>query len=128
MPTILIAEDEAHILRVMSMWLHRHGYHIIEAPNGAVALERLAREKVDMIISDMNMPRLDGLGLVRAVRNELRLQVPFLLLTARCDQESLAKKLEPYRVHLYPKPFVPSRLVADIDALLGAGAASEDSP
>ena len=128
MPKILIAEDEAHILRVMSMWLHRHGYDIIEAVNGAAALERLRQEPVDMIISDMNMPELDGFQLVQAVRDRLRLKVPFLLLTARCDHEALLQRLAPYQVQLYPKPFVPSRLVADIDALLGTGAASGDRP
>ncbi|MGB2985271.1 MAG: response regulator [Phycisphaerae bacterium] len=120
MPKILIAEDEAHILRVMSMWLGRHGYDVLEAGNGAAALDVLEREDVDIIISDMNMPVMDGLELVKAVRDQRGIDVPFLLLTARCDQDKLSKWLEPYHVQLYPKPFVPSRLVADIGRLLGA--------
>lgn len=120
MPCILIAEDEAHILRVLSMWLGRHGYDILEAPNGAVALEVLAREAVDMIVSDMNMPVMDGLELAKAVREQLGLTIPYLLLSARCDQDKLAKQAEPYRVHVYPKPFAPSRLVADINQMLNA--------
>lgn len=123
MPKILIAEDEAHVLRVMSVWLKRHGHDILEASNGAEALEWLDRESVDMIISDMNMPVMNGLTLVKAVRNERDSKVPFLLLTARCDLHKLTKELEPYGVHLCPKPFVPSRLVADIDCLLGVGVA-----
>jgi two-component system chemotaxis response regulator CheY len=119
-PKILIAEDEAHILRVMAMWLERHGHEVLEAHNGAAALDILKRETVDLIISDMNMPVMDGLELIRAARNDLDLDVPILLLTARCDQEQLAKRMEPYHVQLYPKPFVPSRLVADIHRLLGA--------
>lgn len=121
-PKILIVEDEAHILRIMSMWLGRHGYDILEAPNGRVALEILDRETADMIISDMNMPVMDGLELVKAVRKERGIEVPFLLLTARCDQDRLCEQMKPYGVHLYPKPFVPSRLVADVNHLLGAGA------
>jgi len=119
MPRILIAEDEAHILRVMSLWLGRQGHEIIETPNGAVALERLEHESVDLIISDMNMPVKSGWDLVRTMREDRGSDVPILLLTARCDQEKLSKQLAPYHVHLYPKPFVPSRLVADIDRLLG---------
>jgi two-component system chemotaxis response regulator CheY len=117
-PSILIAEDEAHILRVLSMWLGRHGYEILEAPNGAVALEILSGQAVDMIISDMNMPGLDGLGLAKAVREDLGMDVPFVLLSARCDQDQLAQRAGPYRVCLYPKPFTPSRLVADVGRLL----------
>ena len=118
MARILIVEDEAHISRVMSMWLERHGHQILQAADGAVALQVLEREEVDLIISDMNMPVLDGLGLIKAVRDERRLEVPFLLVTARCDQTDLARQLEPYNVKLYPKPFVPSRLVADIERVL----------
>lgn len=123
MPSILIAEDEAHILRILSMWLGRHGYDVLEASDGAAALKILDRRTVDLIISDMNMPIVDGLELIRAVREERGLDVPFLLLTARCDQDKLAGTMGPYSVHLYPKPFVPSRLVADIDRLLGTAAA-----
>ncbi len=128
MPRILLADDEAHILRVMSMWLGRHGHDVLEARDGAAALELLDRQRVDMIISDMNMPGLNGIELVKAVRNERKLDVPFFLLTARCDQARLAQETEPYNVRLYPKPFVPSRLVADIDRLLQVEAAAGKAP
>lgn len=128
MARILIAEDEVHILRVTSMWLSRHGHEILEATNGAQALALLENAQVDLIISDMNMPVIDGLGLVRAVREDHGLTVPFLLLTARCDRVELLRVMEPYGVHLYPKPFVPSRLVADIDRFLGVAASSGGVP
>lgn len=120
MPRILIAEDEPHILRVMAMWLQRHGHEVFEAHNGAAALIILKGQTVDLIISDMNMPAMDGLELIKAARTDLKIDVPILLMTARCDQDQLSKRMEPYRVQIYPKPFVPSRLVADIDRLLGA--------
>ena len=119
MPTILIADDEAHILRILAMWLGRHGYDVLEASVGKAAMEMLARQKVDLVISDMNMPEVDGLELAGVVRDRLKLDIPFLLLSARCDQEKLARQAEPYRVRLYPKPFTPSRLVADIREMLG---------
>ena len=125
MAKILVVEDEAHICRIMTMWLTRHGHDIIEAANGRIALDLLDRESVDLIISDMNMPLLDGLGLATAVRNERGLTMPILLVTARCDQRTLAAQLEPLRVKICPKPFVPSRLVADIEALLAEAAVEE---
>ncbi len=118
MPTILIVEDEAHIIRILSLWLKRHGYDILEASNGEAALDVLDRESVDVIISDMNMPVMDGLTLVKTVRDERGMSIPFLLISARCDQEQLSERLKPYQVELYPKPFAPSRLVAEIDRML----------
>lgn len=118
MARILIIEDEAHIARVLVLWLKRHHHEVLEACNGIEALELLSTQTVDMIISDMNMPLLDGLGLVKKVREELRLEMPIMLLSARCDQSNLAEKLAPYRARLLPKPFVPSRLMADIEEVL----------
>lgn len=127
MAKILVVEDEAHIARVMSMWLTRHGYEIVEATNGRMALDVLDRVEVDLIISDMNMPILDGLGLVTAVRNDRGLRMPILLVTARCDQRALMAKLEPLKVKICPKPFVPSRLVTAIEEMLAEAAVEESA-
>ena len=127
MAKILIADDEAHILRVISMWLTRTGSEVLEARDGIEALAVIDRETVDLIVSDMNMPGLNGLEFARILREERRLRIPFLLLTARCDQDSLARLIEPYDLHLYPKPFVPSRLVADIERLLRSTMAPDPS-
>ncbi len=118
MAKILIIDDEAHIARVLVLWLKRHHHEVLEACNGVEAIDILAQGSVDMIISDMNMPLLDGLGLVKKVREELHLDMPIILLSARCDQSNLAEKLAPYRARLLPKPFVPSRLMADIEETL----------
>lgn len=128
MSTILVVDDEAHILRVTSMWLRRHGYDIYEASNGAEAVGLLDCHDVDLIISDMNMPIMTGLELVKTVREERRSDVPFLLLTARCDQQELASELAPYGVRLYPKPFVPSRLVADVQDIFKAKETEDIAP
>ena len=118
MATILIADDDPHTVRVMSMWLKRHGHTVLEARDGVEALQVLDNEAVGLIISDINMPSLDGLALLKAVREERALDVPFLMLSSRCDQAALARWMEPYRAQLSPKPFVPSRLVADVERML----------
>jgi DNA-binding response OmpR family regulator len=125
MAKILVVEDEAHIARVMTMWLTRHGHEIVAVANGRAALDVLDREEVELIISDMNMPMLDGLGLATVVRNERGLRMPILLVTARCDQRALAAQLEPLKVKICPKPFVPSRLVTAIEELLAEAAIGE---
>lgn len=123
MARILIADDDAHIARVLGMWLQRHGHQVILVANGDAALKSLAREPVDLIISDMNMPVLDGVELLRAVRTELHSDVPIVVLTARCDQESITQELIKYGAKVYPKPFLPSQLVVEINQLLAAPAA-----
>ncbi len=122
MAKILIVDDEAHIARVMRIWLERHGHDVSQASNGADAVEILKNESMHLVISDMNMPVLDGLGLTRRVRQELKCDVPIILVTARCDQAELKKELAPFDVKLYPKPFIPSRLVEDITDMLSAPA------
>lgn len=125
MAIILLVEDEVHTARVLSIWLVRHGHKVLEAHNGREALDALKREAVDMIISDMNMPLLDGLGLAKAVRTELGLQVPMLIVTARCDQARIRECAAEFDVAIYPKPFVPSRLVADVERMLTAAEARD---
>ncbi len=122
MARILIADDDAHIVRVLSMWLGRHGHEVVTARNGEDALAILDGAAVDLIISDMNMPVVDGVGLARAVRAKVGAVIPIILLTARCDQEQLNQKLAAYGVHVYPKPFLPSQLVVEINQLLGVPA------
>lgn len=118
MARILIAEDEAHILRLMAMWLQRNGHTVLEAGNGEAALEILNSESVDMIISDFHMPLINGFGLVKAAREEMGLDVPILVLSSSCERSRIEKSLESYRVRVYPKPFMPSRLVAEIEEML----------
>jgi CheY-like chemotaxis protein len=67
----------------------------------------------------MNMPELDGLGLARILREKGK-SVPIVILTARCDQEGLNQQMQAYGVIVYPKPFVPSKLVQEVDRMLGA--------
>jgi len=118
MAKILIADDDAHMLRVLSMWLVRNGHDVLEASNGEQAQTILANTDVDLMISDVNMPGTDGFGLIKWLRQHKDRNLPAMLLTSRCDQKSIADRLEPYDVHIHPKPFSPSRLVVEIERLL----------
>ncbi len=118
MAYILLAEDEPHIIRIMHMWLERHGHDVNDAANGALALAFLRENPVDLLITDMNMPEMDGLQLVHAVRDELKMSMPIILLSARCDQTELLQQSAGLDVNLRAKPFTPSRLVDDISRLL----------
>lgn len=120
MAKILLVDDDAHVSRIMHMWLARHGYETAVASNGAEALDCVRAGGIDMIVSDLNMPVMDGAEMVRAIHDEGLGLLPVILLTARCERESLTKELGPLGVTIYPKPFVPSRLVQEVQQRLGS--------
>ena len=81
---ILVADDEAHILHVVSMKLKNAGYEVITAVDGEEALELCRAEKPDMLITDFQMPFMTGLELCRELRaDEETKSIPALMLTAR---------------------------------------------
>ncbi|MEK6674344.1 MAG: response regulator [Planctomycetota bacterium] len=122
MARILVAEDEPHIAHVTSLWLRQHGHQVSHAENGRVAMTLLQDGSFEVIISDMNMPEVNGMQLLRAVREQFKLQIPFILLSARCDQDHLAEQIVPFRARLFAKPFMPSRLMAEVEQLLESSA------
>ena len=120
MATILLVEDDVQILRVLAMWFNRNGHEVVECRDGEEALSALAEASVDLIVSDFNMPRVDGLELVRLVREERKLDLPIIVLSSRCDQSSIGAGLALYGVRVHPKPFSPSRLLSEVESLLSA--------
>lgn len=81
--TILVAEDERDIAEVVRMFLEGEGYRVIEAENGERAVEVARRELPDLIMMDLNMPVLDGIGAAKRIREDPRLRdVPILTNSA----------------------------------------------
>ena len=95
MATILVAEDDVQILRVLAMWLSRNGHEVIEAHDGLEASEALAERPVDLIVSDVNMPNMDGLALTAKVRADTRVKdTPVVLVTSLDAPHDHARALE----------------------------------
>ena len=120
MARILIAEDDAHVMRLMSMWLTHNGHEVLEASNGEDAKKLVDQGGVECVVTDVNMPHCDGIHLVEWLRKEAGLTIPVITLSARCDQARLGEKLSALEVSVHPKPFSPSRLSAEIDQRLAA--------
>ena len=118
MATVLLVDDDVQILRVLAMWFTRNGHEVVECRDGAEALNALSEEKVDLIVSDVNMPHVDGLELVRVIRDDRKLDLPIVVLSSRCDQSSIAADLAVYGIRVHPKPFSPTRLLAEVESLL----------
>jgi len=118
MARILITDDDAYMLRILAMWLGHNGHQVVEARNGKLATKILENESIDLIVSDINMPEMSGVELAEWVRHERGLNTPMILLSSRCDQMQLSEKLGLPGISVHPKPFSPSRLMAQIDVAL----------
>lgn len=124
MAKILIAEDDVHVMRLTSMWLAKNGHEVVEARNGNEAMEIVREGGVECVVSDVNMPQCDGITFVTWLRTEAKLDIPVIMLSARCDQAPLGKQLAEHNVTIHPKPFSPSRLSAEIEEKLAAATRS----
>ena len=118
--TILIVDDSLSMRQLVKMSLSGAGHEVIEACDGRDALSKLDGRKVNLIISDVNMPNLDGIGLVKAVkaRNEYRF-TPIIMLTTESEQAKKAEGQAAGARAWIVKPFQPQQLLAAVDKLLG---------
>ena len=121
---ILLCDDEIHILRAAEFKFRRAGYEVRVASDGEEAWERIQEEPPDVLITDCQMPRLDGLGLAQRVReNPATRELPVLLLTAKgfeLNAEDLAGRLTVMGV--IAKPFSPRELLQKVEQILGTSA------
>ena len=118
---VLLCDDEIHILRAAEFKLKRAGYEVRIAGDGQEAWEMIAERTPDILISDYQMPRLDGFGLTRRVReNPATADLPILMLTAKgfeIDAEELAEKWN--IIAVIAKPFSPRELLRTVNEVLG---------
>lgn len=118
--TVLIVDDSASLRQVVSLSLKGAGYQVIEACDGRDALGKLGGQKVHLIISDVNMPNMDGITLVAQLRAlpSYRL-VPLLLLTTESSPERKAQGKQAGATGWMVKPFNPDQLLATLARVLG---------
>src|SRR3954463_6231693 len=121
--TILVADDESHILHVVSLKLRNAGFKVVTARDGQEAFELAHQEKPDLIITDYHMPELSGLELCRKLKQDAATQdIPAIMLTAR------GYHLEPHDteqsgiLRMLSKPFSPRHLLATVHEVLSNAA------
>ncbi|MEI7835935.1 MAG: response regulator [Planctomycetota bacterium] len=120
---ILVADDEAHILHVVSMKLRNAGYDIVTAVDGEEALELCKSECPDLLITDYQMPYMDGLELCMALRaTEATRGIPAVMLTARGFDIPAADMTAAGILACLAKPFSPREVLRKVEELLGVAA------
>ncbi len=125
---ILIADDDPHIRELLSFALRKAGMETYEVGDGDAALAAIASRRPDLLILDINMPKMDGLEVCRRLRAEGNL--PILFLSSRDDEIDRVLGLELGGDDYVTKPFSPREVVARVGAILkrGAGAPLSVTP
>ncbi len=118
--TILAVDDSASIRQMVSFTLKGAGYEVIEAVDGQDALEKANQHNINLVLTDINMPRMDGLKLLELLRNLANYKnVPILMLTTESDSTMKAKGKEAGATGWLVKPFDPNRLLEVIKKVIG---------
>jgi type II secretory ATPase GspE/PulE/Tfp pilus assembly ATPase PilB-like protein/CheY-like chemotaxis protein len=117
---VLLVEDEEALRRVMKDLLEREGYTIVEARDGVQALDEVDRQAPDVIILDLNLPGLDGYGVLQQLRSRTATRhIPVVVLTAKGDEDNEVRVFELGADDFITKPFRARALSARLEAVLG---------
>ena len=116
MPTILIIDDDAEMTGLLSEFLTDHKYSVQIYHNPLEALEFLQKNSVDLVLLDIMMPEMDGLNVLRKIREHS--EVPVMMLTAKGDVSDKVVGLELGADDYLPKPFEPQELIARVQSIL----------
>ena len=115
---ILIVDDEPNVGDVLGIYLRRENFSVAVARDGTAALEEIERKPPDLMILDLMLPRVDGLQIVRRLRDYEQSDVPILILSAKTDEADRIVGLELGADDYVTKPFSPREVVTRVKALL----------
>ncbi|HZZ73475.1 MAG TPA: response regulator [Pirellulales bacterium] len=123
---ILLCDDEIHILKAAEIKLSRSGFEVTTARDGLEAWESIQQQAPDIVITDCQMPRLDGLGLIQRIReNPATRELPILMLSAKGFELAEADLAQRWNVlAILAKPFSPRELVLIVEKALAHGGVS----
>ena len=116
---ILVADDETHILHVVSLKLRNAGFNVLTARDGQEALEIAQQELPDLVITDYHMPQLSGLELCQRLKQDQRTShIPAIMLTARGYQLEPRDTQQSGILRMLSKPFSPRQLLTTVNEVL----------
>jgi two-component system, OmpR family, phosphate regulon response regulator PhoB len=119
MLTVLIADDEAHIVELVRVTLEDDRVRVVEAANGATALQLAEEFEPELVFLDVNLPDMSGLEVCRCIRRHPRLAGSrVVMLTAAAQQDDLVRGMAAGASYYLTKPFSPVRLLSLVEGLL----------
>ncbi len=117
---VLVVDDSAAIRQSISFVLDQGGYEVVEAQDGLDGLDKLAGDNVQLIITDVNMPNLDGIGFIRKVReNPAHRFVPIIVLTTESQNSKMQEGKEAGATGWIVKPFSAEKLLSVVKKVAG---------
>lgn len=120
MPKILVVDDSPVVKKIVTTTLVKKGFEVRDALDGVAALEILLNEKIDLVITDLNMPKMDGLQLTREIRkNPTCKRIPVIMLTTNPSEEQ--KALEAGANLYLKKPVTSEELISHVQKFLSIG-------
>jgi two-component system, OmpR family, alkaline phosphatase synthesis response regulator PhoP len=118
---ILTVDDDDRIRRLVQFNLQRAGYRVSTAGDGVEALDQIGQERPDLVLLDINMPRMDGIEVLRRLRADPETAaLPVILLTAKAQDEDILEGKRSGADYYLTKPFSPVELLSVIREALGA--------
>lgn len=116
---IMIVDDCPTTRKLLGLYLRGRGYDLIFAENGLDALEKLASERISLILSDLNMPYMDGIELLKTIRSDPTLShIPFLMVTTEADEEEKRRALDSGADGYLVKPVTAEVILQNIKSIL----------
>jgi DNA-binding response OmpR family regulator len=116
---VLVVEDSVVVVAVVKYFLELEGFEVLVAEDGRIGLDMALRELPDVVVTDLNMPGMDGMELVKALRADARTaRVRIIMLTSETSVESETEGLAAGADDYLAKPVEPRRLAARVKALL----------
>ncbi len=117
--TIMTTDDSASVRQMVSFTLRRAGYTVLEAADGQETLTKIAATPVDMLITDLNMPGIDGIELIKRVRAQAQYRfIPIIMLTTESQTEKKMQGKAAGASGWIVKPFTPEQLIAVVSKVL----------
>lgn len=124
---LLLVDDELHILKAAEFKFKRQGYHVDCARDGQEAWEKVQTNRPDIVVTDLQMPRLNGLQLIQRLRDDVRfVDLPAILLTAKgfeLDHDEILNRLDVFEI--VSKPFSPRELCKRVELALAQSAGGQ---
>ena len=124
---ILVVEDDGDIQELMCHHLEKEGFRTIRISDGEGALEIVRTHHVDLILLDLNLPKVSGIEVLKKIRYSYNMNTHIIIVSARTDEVDIITALELGADNYLPKPFSPKVLVANVKALLRRSVSEKES-